>query len=132
MSIIVDIILITIIVTTFNALKLSELAIIGGIEDASQKKVLYRSVLTIVALLFAQWQMFGFFGAAPFAGISLLLYLVIFYEVIGIAAMLFFREGYVQLLKNTSQKLPLVIKIPVAGELVLFCYLFVRDILILL
>lgn len=125
MDIIAEFILVALIMGAFKGLQLSNDEIIGAIEGASQEHLIWRSVLTVCALLFLQWQMSGLFGDA----VSLVLYIIIIYEAIGIVALLSFREGYVSVLKQIDQGFPLVLKVPVVVELLFFCYLFVKHII---
>jgi len=129
MILIADIILVALIIGAFQGLRLSAEEIINSIEIASQKHLIRRSLLIIGALLFVQWQMFGLFGLAKLDEASLLLFIIIVYETMGAMTLLFFREGYVRINKQIAQVFPLALKIPIAAELLFFCYLFARDIL---
>lgn len=57
------------------------------------------------------------------------LYIILVYEAIGAAALLSFRDGYVELLKRTDRRFPLMLKVPVVVELVFFCYFLVKHII---
>ncbi len=129
MNIIAEIILVTLIIMTFKGLQLSNAVIIDAIENAPQARLVQRSVLTIGALFFLQWQIPGFLGAAELGRVSLVLYIIIIYEVIGVLALLSFREGYVGVLKQIDQGFSLILKVPVVVELLFFCYLFVKHII---
>ncbi len=129
MGIITEIILVSLILTTLKALQLSNAVIIDAIENAPQARLVQRSVITIGALFFLQWQISGFLGDAELGRASLVLFIIIIYEVIGVLALLSFRDGYVGVLKQIDQGFPLVLKAPVVIELVFFCYLFVKHII---
>ena len=131
MPFIVDFFLILFIVMTFKGLRMYNDEILAAIENASFGKLLGRTALVICGLLFIQWQLFGPFGTAEFSGLSLGMYLIIIYEAIGLVAVLFFKDAYLSFMGKFSESMSFVPKIPVAAELVFFCYLFVKDLLIL-
>ena len=116
-EIIAGIILLTLITGTFKALQLGNEDIINAIENASQAPTIFRVSLVIGGLLFVRWQMFWL----PDAVIATLLVIIV-YEAVIAAAMLFFRDGYLNFLKDITLKFPAAFKIPVAAELLFFCF----------
>ncbi|MFC1521333.1 hypothetical protein ACFL6Y_02880 [Elusimicrobiota bacterium] len=115
---IAEIIMVTLIVTTLKALPLRAEDIINAIENASLSLLIWRSSLVIGGLLFVQWQMPWLPGEALTA-----LYVIIAYEAVSAAALLFIREGYLDLLRYVSLRFSAALKLPVAAELLVFCYI---------
>ncbi|MBI5573730.1 MAG: hypothetical protein HY919_04150 [Elusimicrobia bacterium] len=126
----VKIVLLVFIIGGYKGLKLSNDEVISGIETSTQKHLTRRSIITIGSLIFVQWVKFGSFGYAELEGASLIMYIIIIYEVIGDFAMLFFRKGYVNELKWLARNFPLLLRLPVIGIIIFLCYLFVKDVML--
>ncbi len=126
-EIIAEVVVLALIVNTFKGLQLINEDIIGAIEDASQELIIWRSLLVIGGLFFVRWQMSWLPDAVQAA-----LYVIIAYETVNAAALLFFRNGYLDFLKSITQTFSAAPKIPVAAELLVLCYivfLVLKDIL---
>ncbi len=123
-EIVAEIILLALITNAFKGLRLSNEVVINAIKDAPQATLIWRSSLVIGALLFVRWQMLWLPDAALAA-----LSVIIVYETINAAALLFFRPGYLDFLRYITLEFSGALKLPVAAELLFFCYLFVKHII---
>lgn len=129
-SIVTEIILVALIVTVFKGLQLNNDIILNSIKDTSQKRLEKRSILSIAALLFILWRLPGYFNDAQLKSISSILFIIIVYETVSVAAMMYYRQNYVDILKRIGDSSPVLIKIPVVIELLFFIYLLIRIIII--
>ena len=129
-SIITEIILAALIITSFKGLQLSNDIIIGSIKDAPEDKIIRRSAITLGALLFLLWRAPELAGEQDTDMISKILFAILIYEAAGSAAMLYYRDKYVDMLNKTDRSgYPYLIKLPVAAEILFFCYLFIKFII---
>ncbi len=128
-EIIAEIVLLTLITGTFKTLQLGNEGIINAIENASQASIIFRVSLVIGGLLFVRWQMFWLPDA-----VLTTLFVIVVYEAVIAAAMLFFKNGYLDFSRNITLKFPAAFKIPVAAELLFLCYtafLVIKEMLLL-
>ncbi|MCR4337218.1 MAG: hypothetical protein NUV91_05380 [Candidatus Omnitrophica bacterium] len=115
-----DIFLLFFIFTAFQGLKLDPEDVLTNIEEASLKKIIGRSLLTLGGLIFLHFAMLGHLRLEQSNFISWGLWLIIIYEAGGITAMLLARDSYVKVMREVSWRIPFFYRIILLAELGFF------------
>jgi len=126
MGVVADFFLVFLAITCFKGLKMEEWIIIQGIEKASKVRIIGRWIFIAGVLFLTQCVKFGNLDFIGSGWASVLILVIIIYETTGLITLLFFRKAHIELARKLSAN-PLMFKLPLAVEFLLFCYLFIMD-----